>query len=154
MSRSRMPSTPWLLRSVAAVLAIPLLLSAQAARAEVTRCEDAKGRVTYSNAACPEGTTKERPVTSRSAVEVPDSGAGASAEQIGVRRSGAASPAATPSAASRDDARALVAYCDDLVRRIGFRQQDLLSTTGNERASAELGLRRLQDEHQSNCEHH
>jgi hypothetical protein len=139
---------------VALVAGVAMLAVAGTTRADVVRCEDAKSHITYSNGTCPEGTVKERPVSARSAVEVTGSGAGASAEQIGVQRSATATAANSATEAPREEARARVAYCDDLVRRIGFRQQDLLSTAGNERASAELALRRLQDEHQSNCERH
>jgi len=55
---------------------------------------------------------------------------------------------------AREQSRAQVARCDDLVRRIEYSQQDLLTASGAEKASVELGVRRLQDEYQANCARH
>jgi hypothetical protein len=149
-------------RVVVATLCTALagLGAAAPAWADVRRCEDAEGHVTYSNQACPSGTAKERGVEQRSAVEVPPGGNGAPATRQGVLKV-PESDAATvvpraegPGPQSREQSKALVARCDDLVRRIEYGQQDLLTTTGAERASAELGLRRLQDEYQANCARH
>ena len=145
---------------VLAASALACLLSAAASHAQVRRCEDGNGRVTYSNQACPNGTAKERPVEQRSAVEVPPEGKGAPATPQGVLKLPEA-PTATvvpgPDRSvdmSREQNKAQVAHCDDLVRRIEYGQQDLLATTGTERASAELGLRRLQEEYQATCARH
>ncbi len=125
-----------------------------AARDDLRRCEDGNGHVTYSNEACPNGTARERAVENRPAVEVTRA---APADKAG-RGSGIVP---SPQAVTRDPAtlqemdqekhRALVARCDDLVHRIEYGQQDLLSAAPGERASVELGIRRLQDEHATNC---
>jgi hypothetical protein len=144
------------LAATTSALFVCLVLGAPA-RADVRRCEDGGGRVTYSNEACPTGTAKERPVEQRPAVEVPHEGTGGKASLEGVvKRAEPLSAARERSPEhslelSREQNKAQVARCDDLVRRIEYGQQDLLTTTGTERASVELSLRRLQDEHQANC---
>jgi len=52
---------------------------------------------------------------------------------------------------AREQQKARVARCDDLVRRIEYAQQDQLSAAPGERASIELELHRLQDEHEASC---
>jgi hypothetical protein len=149
-------------RTLARVLAatigglLALTLGAPAA-ADVRRCEDGNGRVTYSNEACPTGTAKERPVEQRPAVVVPHDGAGEKATHNGVMKRSETNGVAldrTPEhnlEISREQNKALVARCDDLVHRIEYSQQDLLTASGPERASVELSVRRLQDEYQANC---
>jgi hypothetical protein len=133
------------------------LLAAAPARADVRRCEDDKGRVTYSNEACPSGTARERPVEQRPPVELPQGG-GEKASHSGVLKPTVSEPGRAPEQrvqeTNREQNKAQVAHCDDLVRRIEYSQQDLLTATGAERASVELGVRRLQDEYQSGCAHH
>jgi hypothetical protein len=144
--------------ALAAACGICLALAAAQPRAEeLRRCEDASGRVTYSNQACPTGTSKERPVELRPPVEVPRDGGAEKATRTGVlKRSAAPDPGRdrspeTVSELAREQNKAQVARCDDLVHRIEYGQQDLLTATGSERASMELGVRRLQDEYQANC---
>lgn len=155
-------------KAIAATLAVAVLALASlsmnraAARGELRRCEDANGHITYSNEACPSGTSKERSVDDRPAVEVPRD---ASSEKAAVRAGKVTSVVPSSSAAelkspereqevAREQQRSLVARCDDLVRRIEYAQQDELAAAPGERASIELGLRRLQEEHQANCVTH
>jgi len=139
------------------VLCAGLLLLAQA-QAEVRRCEDEKGRITYSNEACPTGTARERAVENRPAVEIPRDGLGGKATHDGVAvKHAEGEPERAPDKSrevAREQSRAQVARCDDLVRRIEYSQQDLLTASGAEKASVELGVRRLQDEYQANCARH
>jgi len=155
-------------KTIAAALGIGVLVLAAlaangaSARADLRRCEDASGRITYSNEPCPTGTAKERSVDDRPAVEVPHDG---SAEKTAPRSgkvssavpsSGTAEPK-TPEHAqevAREQQKSQVAHCDDLVRRIEYAQQDQLAAAPGERASVELELRRLQDEHEANCVTH
>lgn len=135
------------------------LALATAAYADVRRCEDSNGRVTYSNESCPSGTAKERAVEQRPAVEVPREGTAGKATHDGVLKRPAVSEVRDHAPersveVSREQSKALVARCDDLVRRIEYSQQDLQTATGAERASVELGLRRLQEEHETNCARH
>ena len=152
------------LGALAAMVAVTLgaaVLAAQARAADtLRRCEDAAGRVTYSNEACPEGTSRERTVERRPAVEVPKDGAAeksqTSARVFGiVPASGteghAPANAETEKDIAQEKRKSLVGRCDDLVRRIEYAQQDLLSAAPTERASVELGLRRLQEEHENLC---
>jgi uncharacterized protein DUF4124 len=139
----------------------PLIMNDAAARSDLRRCEDAKGRITYSNEPCPTGTAKERSVDDRPAVEVPHDGGGDKAQRAGkvssVVPSSNAAESKTPEHAeevAREQQKSLIARCDDLVRRIEYTQQDLLAAAPSERASVELGLRRLQDEHEANCVSH
>lgn len=136
-------------------------MTAAAARADLRRCEDASGRITYSNEPCPTGTSKERSVDDRPAVEVPHDAGGAKAPPSGkanniVPSSSAAAPKNPQHAeeVEREQQKSIVARCDDLVRRIEYAQQDLLTAASSERASFELSLRRLQEEHEANCVTH
>jgi hypothetical protein len=132
------------------------------AAADVRRCEDSQGHITYSNESCPTGTTHERSVDNRPAVEVlADPANGKLPRGAGgkIVNSSVPSPApvVTPNnpeqtaEAASEQRKAQVARCDDLVRRIEYAQQDLLSAGASERASIELGLRRLQEEHKASC---
>ena len=137
-----------------AVLAVP---ATALAGADLRRCEDASGHVTYSNESCPTGTARERGVENRPAVEVPHD---ASERASATSRAGGIVPSAHPADArtpetvkemDQEQRKALVAKCDDLVHRIEYGQQDLLTAAAGERASVELGVRRLQEEHESLC---
>jgi len=152
-----MHGNPLHIRRAAACAAI-FALSA-VSHAEVRRCEDASGRVTYSNESCPEGTARERPVEERPAVQVPRDASGERAQRSGKVTVSTPTPesARTPDRAeeiAREQRKSAVARCDDLVRRIEYAQQDLLTASSGERASVELGLRRLQEEHENTCMPH
>ncbi len=123
------------------------------ANASVRRCEDAGGRITYSNESCPSGTAHERAIEDRPAVEVPTQPPGSGAVR-GVVPSAAPAPDRNPEhlrEVEREQNKSRIARCDDLTRRIEYGQQDLIATTDPERASVELGVRRLQEEHKNNC---
>ena len=131
-------------------------LSAHAAD-NLRRCEDAAGHVTYSNEACPDGTARERTVENRPAVEVPKDGGEkftSGAKVGGIVPAGGARVSASADSEkeiAQEKRKSLVARCDDLVRRIEYAQQEMLSAAPGERASVELGLRRLQEEHEASC---
>jgi hypothetical protein len=160
-SRAALVSGPGLGLMAAIAIAATLAASAAHAADNLRRCEDAAGHVTYSNEACPEGTSRERKVENRPAVEVPRDPAAEKAalgaKAGGIVPSGGPAGAHAPGAAETDKdialekRKSLVARCDDLVRRIEYGQQDLLSAAPSERASVELGVRRLQEEHESLC---
>jgi hypothetical protein len=146
---------------VAMWLASGAAASTAGAADNLRRCEDSAGHVTYSNEACPDGTSRERKVENRPAVEVPRDPAteksALGARPGGIVPSGAPVGTRAPAVAeteqevAQEKRKALVARCDDLVRRIEYGQQDLLSAAPGERASVELGVRRLQEEHESLC---
>ena len=143
--------TPLMLVLLATGASVGTLCSA----APINRCEFSDGRVIYSDEACPAGAQHTRTVDEKPAVEVIKAPRGQSAQSSGsVRRSeGGTETAGDPDAAS--DLRKLkVAECDDLVRRIEYAQHDLNAASDRERASAELGLRRLQAEHENKCAPH
>jgi hypothetical protein len=157
-----MASRHGFVRPLAAVLvgfAAGIVFAGRAAGADtLRRCEDGNGNITYSNQACPIGTAHERPVEIRPAVELPQGG-GAKATSAGVLKlPDAPTAAVVPTEKSPVDKseqnKANIARCDDLVRRIEYGQQDMLAASASERASAELNLRRLQDEYQANCSKH
>jgi hypothetical protein len=141
------------------MLATLASLAGSASATDVRRCEDPQGHITYSNESCPSGTAHERAVDNRPAVEVPSDSASAKAARGGKLENSVPSsaqpvtsnnPEQTAELAS-EQRKSQVARCDDLVRRIEYAQQDLLSAGASERASIELGLRRLQEEHKASC---
>jgi hypothetical protein len=123
--------------------------------APINRCEFSDGRVIYSDEPCPSGTQKSRTVDEKPAVEVIKSPAerGQNAKTSGtVRRSEGSEPGADKDPEAASELRKMkVAECDDLVRRIEYAQHDLTAAAQNERASAELSLRRLQAEYEGKC---
>jgi hypothetical protein len=146
---------------MAIALAAALVAPEVQAADNLRRCEDAAGRVTYSNEACPDGTSRERKVENRPAVEVPRDPA-AEKSALGAKAGGivpSSAPASVHTPATtesekeiaQEKRKSLVGRCDDLVRRIEYGQQDLLSAAPGERASVELGVRRLQEEHEGLC---
>jgi len=150
--------------SLVGVLVMGLAVTAGASADDnLRRCEDASGHITYSNEACPEGTSRERKVEARPAVEIPRDAAAAKVIPNSKAGTGGIMASGNPPGRPRDPApeadsetlqekrKALVARCDDLVRRIEYGQQDLLTAAAGERASVELGVRRLQEEHESLC---
>jgi hypothetical protein len=120
----------------------------------INRCEFSDGRIIYSDEPCPPGAQRSRTVDDKPAVEVikaPVNERAQNAKSTGtVRRSQADADSHDPEAAS-ELRKMKVAECDDLVRRIEYAQHDLNAAAQNERASAELSLRRLQAEHESKC---
>jgi len=151
-----MPACGNIMQSLLVGIALTAAVSSQAA--EVRRCEDEHGRVTYSNEACPSGTTRERNVEERPPVELPrDAGTGPPARVGATVRNAVPEGGVSLSDGGRDRERnseqkkARIARCDDLARRIEFAQQDLLAAAPGERASFELGVRRLQQEQAANC---
>jgi len=158
MASGQFPLAAWLLAAGLALVAG----QEAGARDELRRCEDAAGHVTYSNEACPTGTARERGVENRPAVEVPHDGpaekkAALASKPAGIVPSAVPAPVRTAEheeEMAREQKKSLVARCDDLVRRIEYGQQDLLTAAPGERASVELGVRRLQEEYEANCSAH
>jgi hypothetical protein len=139
-----------------AAASVVLLAGVASVHGEVRRCEDAAGRVTYSNESCPQGTAHERPIEERPAVQVPRDAAGEKAQRSGKMTMTVPAPDAGRAAEraeeiAREQRKSAVARCDDLVRRVEYAQQDLLTASGGERASVELGLHRLQEEYEATC---
>jgi len=154
-----MAARRWIVQLLmASVAAIP----GAAWAADVRRCEDAHGGITYSNEACPSGTARERGVEDRPPVETVPGTATGQAPHEGSNSVRATVPSGTSPPVPPESAREIsaeqrkvqIARCDDLVHRIEYGQQDMLSAAPSERASIELGIRRLQAEHEANCVRH
>jgi hypothetical protein len=139
----------------ALTLAAGLLHDATAA---IVRCESADGRVAYSNSECPPGTKLVRKVEQSPPVVVHD---GVRPPANTTDRKPAASlerarprPTPDPIAEDRQLTEQLAAQrreCEARLRDIERLRQDLEASSGESRASAELALRRAQDDHRSLC---
>lgn len=158
-------------------LAATLALTAPPARAQATvhRCEDGAGRVTYSNEACPAGTRRSREVDTSEPVAAKGAAPRAADEKASAERTESASADKSGAAEKSRAAEARVAtarsiqidrsptpraapvsvrkdaLCRDLATRVRFARQDLEAALPSQRASAELALRRAQEEHDDEC---
>jgi hypothetical protein len=133
--------------AVGALVALSCLLAAPAAHANnVQRCEDAGGRVTYSNEACPPGTKRSRAVDTSQPVEADAKGAPAGGKDaprtIRVERT----PTPAQAAAVNKDA-----LCRELATRVNYARRDLETASPQQRASAELAMRRAQADYDLEC---
>jgi hypothetical protein len=130
-----------------ALVALACLLAAPALRADsVQRCEDAAGRVTYSNETCPPGTKKSRAVDTSRPVEA--DAKGAPAERKDAPRTVRVQRTPTPAQAVAVNKDAL---CRELATRVNYARRDLETASPQQRASAELAMRRAQDDYDLEC---
>lgn len=190
-----------------APLAVCALLTPPALADAVQRCEDASGRITYSNETCPPGTRRSRAVdtsepvtgaarpvapvaekaddkalkdkvadkadktTEKSADKAADKTEAKTEAKADTDRAGDKSVAAerrartsegklaarsvqidrTPSAPSAPVSVRKDALCRELGTRARFARQDLDSAAPGQRASAELTLRRVQEDYDAEC---
>jgi hypothetical protein len=176
-----MTSKPAGIRSIALALAAAgVLLTASAPAAAINRCEGRDGRVTYTDEPCPATVRSARrvddspPVVARTAPakapadESKEAREGKAAEGKGLPRDAAEAGKATPAplqtgrivASSTpeqeiqrlDELRARQEReCAEVNRRIAYARNDLAAAVGPDRASAELALRRLQEEARAVC---
>lgn len=125
--------------------------------AAIVRCEAPDGKVTYSNADCPPNTRLVRRVEQSPPVVVHEG-------KAALRESEARAPARIEMAKPRTVAdpvqedRQLSAQiaaqqreCEARARQLQHLQDDLAGATAAARSSAELALRRAQDEYQAIC---
>jgi len=117
--------------AIGALVALSCLLAVPAAHANnVQRCEDAAGRVTYSNEACPPGTKRSRAVDTSQPVEADAKGAQADRKDtprtIRVERT----PTPAPTATVNKDA-----LCRELATRVNYARRDLETASPQQRAS-------------------
>lgn len=134
-------------RALGALVALACLLGVPPLQAgEVQRCEDAAGRVTYSNETCPPGTKKSRAVDTSQPVEADAKGAPAERKDaprtVRVQRT----PAPAQAVAINKDA-----LCRELATRVNYARRDLDAASAQQRASAELAMRRAQDDYDLEC---
>jgi len=127
------------------------------ATAAILRCESPDGRVVYSNAECPPGTKLVRKIEQSPPVVVHQ---GASLQAPArepppakVERS-RPKPPSDPNQEDRQLNEQLAAQrraCAARLREIEQLQQDMVAAADDTRASAELALRRAQDDHRALC---
>ena len=126
--------------------------------ATIVRCEGADGKVTYSNAECPPQTRPVRKVEPSPPIVVHDGSQPAA--RSGSGRASISAPPGRPR--GNDDPvqldqelEAQLAEqrreCDARARDLQQLQADLTATSGSARASAELALRRAQDDYRALC---
>lgn len=149
-------------RFLSYALAGVLLCLGAGTSAAVSRCEDRAGRVTYTNDTCPPDMKLVRRIDDSPPVRVLDGGARTGArdgEPAPPRAAAGLQPAApNPSTNPEQEIRALdeararqQQRCADLARRIDYATLDLRAAPAADRASAELALRRLQEEARATC---
>jgi len=144
----------------ATALACAALLAGSLVRdaAAIVRCEDAAGKVTYSNTDCPSDTRLVRKVEPKPPVIVHDDARGAAKPAGGQPRAGSR-PASTRSAAQpvQEDPQLSAQLaeqrreCEARSRELQRLQEDLDAAPATARASAELALRRAQDDYLGLC---
>lgn len=148
------------MRIVVAVVAYLALIAAGQAReaSAIIRCEAADGRVTYSNGECPPNSKRVRSIELSPAVVIHDAGSAPP-------KPGEARPAAKvePSRARRSDNPAQIdeelnaqlaeqrRECEARARELQRLQDDVNAAMPASRASAELALRRAQDDYRALC---
>jgi uncharacterized coiled-coil protein SlyX len=148
------------MRLATAALAFIALLAAGVARdaSAIVRCESADGKVTYSNSDCPPNTKLVRKIEPSPPVVVHDNARPAA-------KAGEARPPAKvePSRARRtedpvqidEELNAQLAEqrreCEARTRELQRLQDDVNAALPANRASAELALRRAQDEYRALC---
>jgi hypothetical protein len=148
------------MRPSTALVACTALLAVGLARdaAAIVRCESADGKVTYSNAECPPGTKLVRNVELAPPVVVHE-GAAPATKTAAPRQ-----PARIESARPRREENpvqldqelsaqleAQRRECEARIRQIRQLQEDVESAAADARASAELVLRRAQDDYRALC---
>jgi hypothetical protein len=131
-----------------ALTAVALLVAAPAAFGkDVQRCEDAAGRVTYSNEACPPGTKRSRAVDTSQPVEADAKAAPAERKDAAPRTVRVERTPSPPQAlAVNKDA-----LCRELALRVNYARRDLDAASPQQRASAELAMRRAQEDYDLEC---
>jgi hypothetical protein len=133
--------------AIGALAALSCLLAVPAAHANnVQRCEDAAGRVTYSNEACPPGTKRSRAVDTSQPVEA--DAKGAPADRKDAPRTVRVERTPTPAQAATVNKDAL---CRELATRVNYARRDLETASPQQRASAELAMRRAQADYDLEC---
>ncbi|GAB4466330.1 MAG: hypothetical protein OHK0044_06090 [Burkholderiaceae bacterium] len=134
-------------RACGTIAALACLLAVPALQAgNVQRCEDAAGRVTYSNETCPPGTKRSRAVDTSQPVEADAKGAPVDRKDapriVRVQRT----PTPAQAVAVNKDT-----LCRELATRVNYARRDLETASPQQRASAELAMRRAQEEYDLEC---
>jgi hypothetical protein len=124
----------------------------------VFRCEGKDGRITYSDSACPSTSRSARKVDDGPTLTIPATkdakDAPRSAREAGAIAQGRSQARFDPYSENRrldEQIEAQKRECDDLGRRLNYATRDLEMAGNGQRASAELALRRAQDQYKSQC---
>jgi hypothetical protein len=131
-----------------------LVLAGTASAQSVFRCEGKDGRVTYSDEPCPSDSRAARKLEDAPSVST-------AAGKDAPRDAREAGKIAQSRAASSDPAQenrrldeqiaATRRECVELSRRVQYAKQDLEAASADQRATAELALRRAQDQYALYC---
>lgn len=136
------------------LILVPALFAGVAAAEPVFRCEGKDGRVTYSDSACPSDSRVARkledapPVSTASGKDAPRDAR--EAGQIAQSRSARLDPLQEDRQLDEQIAAAR-RNCLDLSRRVQYARQDLDAASAGQKATAELALRRAQDQYALLC---
>lgn len=133
---------------------------AAAAQSTVYRCEDGRGRVTYSDAPCPADARTARKLEGGPVLKVGGAEEAAKADPTSIQRSvirvesSRADENFNPVQEDEKLNAQIAAQrraCEALASRIRFLEIDLAAASASGRSSAELALRRAQDEYRVQC---
>lgn len=123
----------------------------------VFRCEDGKGRVTYSDEPCPSSARSIRRIDDTPPVRVNEDAAPKAVTRLSapvINLQAVQTTAFDPDAEFRrldEDRVRQQRECQRLNQRIAYASNDLATASESQRASAELALRRLQEEQRAVC---
>ena len=135
----------------AAILGLALFACAVAAQ-PVFRCEGKDGKVTYSDAPCPSDSRATRKIEEAPPVSTATKVAPRNARDAGQIAQSRGRADSTPESRQLDDQiDASRRECADLSRRVYYAKQDLEAASPNQRSTAELALRRAQDQFALHC---
>lgn len=143
---------------IAAACATLLATGLSPAVAAIVRCEATDGKVTYSNTECPQNTKMVRQVEPSSPVVVHDGGrpqAGAGDDRPAVRLEASRPPRVEDPVRIDEELNAQLAEqrreCEARARELQRLQDDVNAAATSARASAELSMRRAQDDYRALC---
>jgi hypothetical protein len=138
---------------VIAVLVLAFGAGSAVAADAVFRCEGKDGRITYSDSACPSDSRSSRkldeaPAVSTAGKDTPRNAR--EAGQIAQSRTARLDPVQEDRQLDEQIANTR-RECADLSRRVQYARQDLDGASPSQKATAELALRRAQDQYALNC---
>ena len=138
---------------IVALFSLALAASAAASADAVFRCEGKDGRVTYSDSACPSDSRSSRKLDEAPAVSTASKDAPRDAREAGqIAQSRGVKLAPSQENRQLDEQIATARReCADLSRRVEYARQDLDGASPSQKATAELALRRAQDQFSLYC---
>lgn len=139
---------------VVALCSLALMAGAAASADAVFRCEGKDGRVTYSDSACPSDVRSSRKLEESPAVSTAGKDAPRDAKEAGqiAQSRGARLDALQENRQLDEQIANSRRECADLSRRVQYAKQDLDGAASSQRATAELALRRAQDQYTLYCQ--